>query len=78
MVVKDVTLKEAWSRVKPSIEHFRVFSCITHVHVPDARRSKLDNKNFTCVLWGVSEESKGYRLYDPIAKKVVVGRDVIF
>ncbi|KAJ8645925.1 hypothetical protein MRB53_007673 [Persea americana] len=27
---------------------------------------------------GVSEESKGYRLFDPIAKRVVVGRDVIF
>ncbi|KAJ8645921.1 hypothetical protein MRB53_007669 [Persea americana] len=25
-----------------------------------------------------SEESKGYRLFDPIAKRVVVGRDVIF
>ena len=30
------------------------------------------------MLLGVSEESNGYRLYDPIAKRVVVSRDVIF
>lgn len=78
LAVKDFTPQEAWSGVKPSVEHFRVFGCIAHVHVPDVRRSKLDNKSFTCVLLGVSEESKGYRLYDPVAKKVVVSRDVIF
>ena len=39
---------------------------------------KLENKSFCCVLLGVSEESKGYRLYDPVAKRVVVSRDVIF
>ena len=30
------------------------------------------------MLLGVSEESKGYRLFDPVAKRVVVSRDVIF
>jgi hypothetical protein len=64
--------------VKPSIDHFRVFGCIAHVHVPEERRTKLDNKSITCVLLGVSEESKGYRLFDPVAKRVVVSRDVIF
>ncbi|CAL9005605.1 unnamed protein product, partial [Prunus brigantina] len=40
--------------------------------------TKLDAKSFTCVLLGVSEESKAYRLYDPVAKKVVISRDVVF
>ena len=30
------------------------------------------------MLLGVSEELKGYRLFDPVAKRVVVSRDVIF
>jgi hypothetical protein len=78
LAVKDVTPEEAWSGVKPSIDHFRVFGCIAHVHVPEERRTKLDNRSITCVLLGVSEESKGYRLFDPVAKRVVVSRDVIF
>lgn len=42
------------------------------------KRGKLDNKSFPCVFLGVSEESKGYRLFDPITKKIVVSRDVVF
>ena len=31
-----------------------------------------------CVFLGVSETSKAYKLYDPLTKKVVVSRNVIF
>ncbi|KAL3609016.1 hypothetical protein D5086_000036 [Populus alba] len=58
LAVKDVTPKEAWSEMKPSVDHFKVFGCIAHVHVPEERRTKLDNKSITCVLLGVSKESK--------------------
>ncbi|CAL5432597.1 unnamed protein product [Camellia sinensis] len=78
LVVKNQTPEEAWSGSKPSVEHFRVFGCVAHVHIPDVRRTKLDAKSFTCVLLGVSEESKAYRLYEPVAKKVVISRDVVF
>jgi hypothetical protein len=30
------------------------------------------------VLLGVSDESKAYRLFDPISKKIIVSRDVVF
>ena len=78
LAVKDMTPEEAWSGIKPSVEHFRVFGCVSHVHVPDAKRKKLEDKSFSCVLLGVSEESKAYRLYDPISKRIVVSRDVKF
>lgn len=78
LAVKDITREEAWSGVKPYVDHFRVFGCIAHAHVPDVRRTKLENKSICCVLLGVSEESKAYKLYDPISKKVVISRDVIF
>jgi len=76
--VKDMTPEEVWTRVKPSVEHFRVFGCVAHVHIPDARRTKLENKSMCCVLLRVNEESKGYRLYDPATKKIVTSRDIIF
>ena len=78
MAVKHKTPEEAWSGVKPSVEHFRVFGCISHVHVPDSKRTKLDDKSLRCVLLGVSEESKGYRLYDPISQRIITSRDVVF
>ena len=78
VAVKNVTPEEAWSGVKPTVEHFRVFGCVAHVHVPDAKRTKLDNKSLECVLLGFSDESKGYKLYDPVAKKVVTSRDIVF
>lgn len=78
VAVKDMNPEEAWSGRKPSVEHFHVFGCVAHVHVPDAKRTKLEDKNLRYVLLGVSSESKGYRLYDPIAERIVVSRDVTF
>ena len=76
--IKDMTPEEVWIGMKPSVEHFRVFGCIAHVHIPNAKRTKLENKSVCCVLMGVSEVSKGYRLYDPATKKIITSRDIIF
>ncbi|KAL6334805.1 hypothetical protein AAG906_021773 [Vitis piasezkii] len=62
---------------KPSLITW-VFGCISHVHIPDSKRTKLDDKSVKCVLLGVSEESKAYRLYDPVSQKIIVSRDVKF
>ncbi|KAL9429389.1 hypothetical protein AB3S75_031241 [Citrus x aurantiifolia] len=78
LAVMNQTPEEAWSGRKPSVEHFRIFGCVAHVHVPEAKRKKLDARSITCVLLGVSEESKAYRLYDPVAKKIIISRDVVF
>ncbi|KAL9429257.1 hypothetical protein AB3S75_031131 [Citrus x aurantiifolia] len=73
-----MTPEEVWSGIKPSVEYFRVFGCIFHVHVPDSKRTKLDDKSQICVLLGVSEESKAYRLYDPISQMIIISRDIVF
>ena len=76
--VKNITPEEAWSGIKPSVSYFRIFGSIGYVHVPDQQRRKLDDKSVKCVLLGVSEESKAYKLYDPIKQKIVISRDVKF
>ncbi|KAL3611553.1 hypothetical protein D5086_002573 [Populus alba] len=76
--VKEVTSEEAWSGNKPSVYYFRVFGCIAHVHIPEKRRSKLDDKNEKCIMLGVSEEAKAYRLYNLVSKKVIISSDVVF
>jgi hypothetical protein len=76
--VQDITPEEAWSGSKPSVHHFRVFGCLAHVHIPDVHRKKLDGKSIKCILLGLSEESKAYKLYNPLEKKILISRDVVF
>lgn len=78
LAVKNKTPEEAWSGCKPSVAHLRVFGCLYHVHVPDAKRTKQEEKSKKCIFLGMSDESNGYRLYAPIEKKVIVSRDVVF
>ena len=42
------------------------------------RQTKLDDKAIKCIFLGYSAESKGYRLYEPSTRRVIVSRDVIF
>ena len=48
------------------------------MHVPYQHRVKLDDKSKKCVLLGVSDESKAYRLFDPVNKKILISKDVVF
>ena len=41
-------------------------------------RRKLDDRSEKFVFFGYSEDSKAYRLYNPITKKYVINRDVEF
>jgi len=48
------------------------------VHVPKDERSKLDSKTKQCILLGHPDDGFGYRLWNPINKKIVRSRDVVF
>ncbi|GAU32260.1 hypothetical protein TSUD_53880 [Trifolium subterraneum] len=76
--VKDMTPQEAWSGSKPSVSHFKVFGCIAYVHIPDNLRKKIDEKSTVCIHLGISEESKAFKLYDPVKEKIVISKDVKF
>jgi len=56
----------------------RVFGCKAFVHVPKDERSKLDVKTRQCIFIGYGQDEYGYRLYDPVEKKLVRSRDVEF
>jgi hypothetical protein len=73
-----MTPYEAWYEKKPNVNHFRVLRCVSYVHVVDQNRQKLDPKSESCIFVGYSEQSKAYRLYNPLTNSIVVSRDVIF
>ncbi|KAK4434982.1 hypothetical protein Salat_0661200 [Sesamum alatum] len=76
--VHGKTPQEAWSGYKPTITHLRVFGNIAYTHVPDQKRTKLDNKSARYVFIGYDQSSKGYKLYNPSSGKIVISRDVEF
>lgn len=76
--VQNMTPEEAWSGRQPVVDHFKIFGCIAYAHVLDEKRKKLSHKGEKCVFLGVSEVSKAYKLFNPLTKKIVTSRDVIF
>ena len=74
--LEGITPEECWYGVKPSLSHLTVFGSIAHIHVPDQLRRKLDDKSSQMILIGY-HSTGGYKLFDPVNKQVVIGRDVI-
>jgi hypothetical protein len=77
-IVRNMVPQEAWSGKHHSVSHFKVFGCIAYAHIPKQTRSKLDDKSEKCIFIGYDEQSKAYKLFNPITKKVIVSRDVVF
>ncbi|KAF2349145.1 Zinc finger CCHC-type [Trinorchestia longiramus] len=75
---KNLTPYQALNGQKPNVQHFRTFGCMAYAHVPKDEREKLDSKSKTCVLLGYGSGTKGYKLYDFNAKKILLSRDVVF
>ena len=69
---------EVWSRKKPSIAHLIFFGCDAFMHVPKEKRSKQDNKAEKCIFVGYKDGIKCYKLWNPVTRKIVYSRDVIF
>jgi hypothetical protein len=40
--MKNMTPEEDFTRVKPEVEHFRIFGCLVYIHVPKEKRTNLD------------------------------------
>ena len=67
----------AWNGRKPDVSHIKKLGCKVFVHIPDGKRSKLDPKAVEGVLVDHCEHTKGYRIYIPEQRKVIISRDVI-
>ncbi|CAL9019831.1 unnamed protein product [Prunus brigantina] len=76
--LKKMTPFEAYTGRKPGIAHLKVFGCLCHVLIPSVLRHKLEENSHKCIFMGYGLCEKGYRLYDPKTRKIILSRDVYF
>ena len=65
-------------RIKAQCGALNFFGCVTYRHVRDELRRKLDNNKHRCIFFGYYEETKGYKLYEIVARKFIISHDVQF
>ena len=64
---------ELWFGKKPDLSHLKVFGCRAYVHVQkDKRGGKLGWHMMPCIFIGYPDDFKGWRFWDPAARKVIV------
>ncbi|KAJ0868674.1 putative RNA-directed DNA polymerase [Helianthus annuus] len=78
--VKNKTPYEAFKGVKPNVEHLKVFGCLAYNKVPKFKLDKLEDRSSRLVYLGTesSEGTIAHRLFDPIKRQLVIGRNVDF
>jgi len=74
---KNETPYQIIFKSKPDISNIRIFGSKTYVHIPEVKRKKLDPKCLEGFLIGFCDLTKGYRVFIPVTRKVVVSLDVI-
>ncbi|RDY00403.1 hypothetical protein CR513_16424, partial [Mucuna pruriens] len=71
-------LDKIWFGKDVKYDHLRVFDYKAFVDVSKDERSKLDMKTGQCIFIEYGLDEYGFRLYDPVEKKLVRSRDVQF
>ncbi|GBN94164.1 Copia protein [Araneus ventricosus] len=74
--INDHTPYELKYSTKPDLSKIRIFGCEAYVKVADTQRRKLDPKSKKIIFIGYS--SMGYRVMDPVTRRVTVSRNVRF
>nr|GEX62887.1 retrotransposon protein, putative, Ty1-copia subclass [Tanacetum cinerariifolium] len=66
---------EVWSGSPTNYSDLRIFGCPAYAHVDNG---KLEPRAIKCIFLGYKSGVKGYKLWCPETKKIVISRNVIF
>jgi hypothetical protein len=69
---------EAWHGAVPTVHYMWTFGCIAHVKITRPGLNKLDDRSIKTIFMGYEPGSKAYRCYNPVDKRVIITRDVVF
>ncbi|KAG8496742.1 hypothetical protein CXB51_007919 [Gossypium anomalum] len=75
IIEKKKTPQEVWSGNPANYSDLRIFGCPEYAHVDNG---KLEPRSIKCVFLGYKVGVKGYKLWCPENRKVVISRDVVF
>ena len=64
--------------MEPEVSHLWTFGSPVFVHIPDAKRRKLDPKATEGIMVGYGDSIRVYKIWDPLARNVITSRDVVF
>ena len=51
---------------------------MTLLCIPKEKKRKLDNKEERCIFVGYKDGIKGYKVWNPLTRKIVYSQDVVF
>uniref|UniRef100_A0A1X7V394 Retroviral polymerase SH3-like domain-containing protein n=1 Tax=Amphimedon queenslandica TaxID=400682 RepID=A0A1X7V394_AMPQE len=71
--VEGMTPYEAFTGIKPSVSHLRIFGCAAYSQKAKDKRKKLDSKFHKLILLGYADNRKAYHLRDVIFNETVDG-----
>ena len=70
--------EEVWTNHSCDYSNMEIFGCEAYALTPKNQRSKLDPRSKKCIFVGYDDVTKGYRLWDPTAHKIVISKHVNF
>ena len=63
---------------KPDVSYLRVFGCTAYVHVQKDQRTGIGSHTQKCVFIGYPPDYKAWIFYNPLTKKTLISKDVVF
>ncbi len=67
-----------WTGQEVDYSLMRIFRRPAYVHISSEDRSKLDPKSKKCIFLSYEKGVKGYKLWNPVAQKVMTSKNVVF
>ncbi|KAG8481120.1 hypothetical protein CXB51_025896 [Gossypium anomalum] len=75
VAIEKKTPQEVWSGIPANYSDSKIFGCPAYAHIDNG---KLEPRSIKYVFLGYKAGVKGYKLWCPENRKVVISRDVVF